>query len=241
MKKILLFLNIILVAIIGFMARNSNYTAATTSIQPDSCLLKFCNVRSELTGMIDGALLKAMSESYANDPGKAYITRKVGRPGDLQNSYGKERDGWSMVFGLEKLKTLIWQMQKNACDNHCDPAMELGVRFYYIKYPSNTGSLGYPSSLKGLGAEVKDKHALVMVPCYRNNIFNNTVNNKNHQWYDYDLWGGRPGCFNRIDTARFGDPRFKVMGGIGGDFGDNHGGVSPPPEPGTFPTNPGGN
>jgi hypothetical protein len=233
MKKILLFLNILLVGIIFFMARNAGYTAGATYSQLDSCKLKFCEVDDVLDGMIDGKLLKRMSESYANDPGKGKITRKEGRPDDNRNTYGKETDGLSMVFDLRKLKTLIWQMHQNACENHCDPSIELGVRFYYIKYPSNTGGFGYPPSLKGLGDEVRDKHALVMVPCYRNN----KLNSRNRQWHDYDLWGGRPGCFNRIDTTRFGDHRFKDVVGIGGDFGDNHGGVGPPPDPGTFPTN----
>jgi hypothetical protein len=236
MKKLLFFLNILLVGIIVFMACNSNQTATATPQLYDSCLVKLCQSfpGEELKGKIEGILLKNMSDSFAADPGKGFITGSIlNEPIDPHNlarvaTGGQVNDALSTVFDLKKLKRLIYEMQKNACDNKCDPKIELGIRFYYIKYPANAGDLNGPPSLLGLPATIKNKHGLVMVPVYKK---------PNGDWYDYDLWGRSTGCFNRIDSISTGNSEFPLFFGVASDAGDNHGGVGPPPDPGTFPTN----
>jgi hypothetical protein len=231
MKKILLFLNIILVGIIVFMVGKPNSNAQSTrQVQVfDTCMARLCRdtPTGHLTGMIDGLLLKQMSESYAKDAGKGYITTSsFGQRGKVK----LQRDGLSVVFDLNKLRLLILQMQRNAyCNNHCDTSIKLGIRFYYIKYPSNTGVPGASPSLDTLSSDLRNKHSLVMVPAYKRKT--------DTEWHDYDLWGSRSGCFNSILFPGSGNPSFIPMGGVSGDLGDNHGGVSPPPYPGTFPTN----
>ena len=239
MKKILLFLNVILLGIIGFMAcnsSNSDHNASATSEPIDPCLAKFCREypRTEPSGVIEGWLIDTMSGSYAADQGKGYITGTQDHPADPHNpniaravSLG-QRDGLSMVFDLKKLKSLIWKMHKNACDNHCDSTVELGIRFYYIKYPLATGTDNPPRGLSGIGADVRNKHALVMVPVYKSK--------RDNEWYDYDLWNSGNQCFRPIiNMGREGDDVI-YFSGVGADAGDNHGGVGPPPETGTFPT-----
>jgi hypothetical protein len=237
MKKLLFFLNILLLGIIGFMACNSNHNATSTApcAPLDPCLARFMHsfTSGELRGKIPAILIDTMSGSYAADPGKGFITGTVfNEPEDPHNTakmaFGQSRDALSTVFDLQKLKLLIWAMNKNSCDNNCDTTIELGIRFYYIKYPPDAGDENGPLSLLGL-KNIKNKHALVMVPVYKSK--------KDKEWYDYDLFGNNRGCYNPIHYSANDDDAVPVVYGIGSDAGDNHGGVSPPPGTGTFPTN----
>jgi hypothetical protein len=187
------------------------------SDQPNPCSQVFCKEYDtiDLPGVIDGALLNTLSKDYNEDLNKSNI------------SGTGNKDGLSMVFDIEKLKNLIWHIQKAACTANCDSKMELGVRFYYIKYPATLGTEQAPAGLRGTdGLQVinQNQHALAMVGVYRF---------PNGEWYDFD--------FNNLFSACSG-----LTGGVSDTVGtvailgegSNHGGVGPPPFPGTYPTNP---
>lgn len=242
MKKLLIASNILLLTIICFMACNpsTQNNSKTAIVQPlDPCMRQFCKVypASYLNNSrIKGDLIKSMSDSFAADPGKGYISSSAGVffPGGINpnimkaGANGAVRDALSVVFDIEKLKTLIWLMDSAFCKASCDTTKELGIRFYYIKYPSTIGTSNSPEDLGGIKAENRNKHSLVMVPVYRKR------NMPGAEWYDYDLWSLEPGCFHKIFLPNTSEFQFW---GIGPDPGDNHGGIGPPPEPGTFPTN----
>ncbi|MEO6455864.1 MAG: hypothetical protein ABIN97_17415, partial [Ginsengibacter sp.] len=99
------------------------------------------------------------------------------------------------------------------------------------KYPPDLGGRlrNKHDGLDGLPAENRNKHALVMVPAYKNKHFNN-------EWYDYDVWSGKADCFTPIKADQ--PDSIKFFRGIIANAGDNHGGLGPPPGTGTFATNP---
>jgi len=225
MKKLSFVLNILLAGIILFQAckhntAKENKTADNTSSVSDdkfdcndSCNLRFCKSYSidRIEGKLDGDMIKTLSESYSNDDGKGYI-----------NGRKDETDALSVVFDNEKIKTLIWTMENKACANRCDPSTQLGIRFYYIKYPNDLPRTDH--GLGGLLQEDRNKHSLVMVPVYKPA--------GSEFWYDYDLTAASvKECFPK-DTTTTTHLVFGILPG-----GDNHGGIGPPPAPGTFPTN----
>jgi hypothetical protein len=231
MKKISLAINILLLGIIAFQACNSNTVAKPSpgniTDKPsankfdcnDSCNRRFCKKYSisDLGGKLDVGVIAALSNAYKDDIGKAYI-----------NGIKKDSDALSVVFDVEKIKTLIYEMETKACLRGCDPSTELGIRYYYIKYPK-LGSGFAPRGLTDFPEENSFKHSLVMVPVYK------IAGGKD--WYDYDLFGmsATTTCFPKMPKNSAGLPYMPF--GLLPDAGDNHGGIGPPPEPGTFPTN----
>lgn len=234
MKKLLIASNILLLGIIGFQACNSNSGPGIIGPTPDSCLTKFCKpyFDRDLGGKIDNKMIEQMSKDYHNDGGKNFINNTCDVIHDPHNTArtGARPDALSVVFDIEKLKNLIYQMEEKACHYKCDTSTKLGIRYYFIKYPCDLGpSRNKGDGLDGLQADLSNKHSLVMVPVYKNKI------KTKNEWYDYDLWSSKKGnCFPPIfipgDDVVFKD-------GILPDAGDNHGGIGPPPDPGTFPTN----
>jgi hypothetical protein len=238
MKKLLIATNIMLLVIISFMACNSNQqnSSKTTAInQTSSCMDRFCKrypVEYLNSSRIRADLIAEMSDSFANDLGKGYITGSGsivvdggGHSTAKIAANGMTRDALSVVFDLEKIKTLAWLMDSAFCAGNC-PDKEMGIRFYYVKYPSTLETQKSPDELNGLKATERNKHSLVMVPVYR------TKNMPNAEWYDFNLWPLKAGCFTRIYLGNSEFPAY----GIGPNPGDNHGGIGPPPDPGTFPT-----
>jgi hypothetical protein len=224
MKKILMSLNILLIGIIVFQACNSNKQDKTVDVTvnpKNECLNRFCKTASfdTLHGTLEAGIIKQLSESYLSDKGKGNINGNIKSP-----------DALSVVFNIEKIKTIIHEMQEQACLKGCvDNLTKLGIRFYFVKYPGDLGSRN--DGLRGLPAENNNKHSLVMVPVYKSK-----VNGTWGDWYDYNLWTvSGSNCF---DPIWLGQPDKKLVArGILPDGGDNHGGIGPPPEPGTYPTN----
>jgi hypothetical protein len=225
MKKILIATNVLFFGIIAFQACNSKQSNKATNLKVDStisCSNQFCNTNIgpfELQGLLDVKIIRQLSLSYAGDAGKQLIN-------GIENS----PDALSVVFDIEKLKNLICVMQNEACENSCDTSIELGIRFYFIKYPPDLDpNSPRTDGLGGLPSDNSNKHSLVMVPVYK------YKNKKGADWYDYDLWVSKMGdCFPAIDTNVM---HVAAGGGIIPNAGDNHGGIGPPPGTGIFPTN----
>jgi hypothetical protein len=235
MKKFLIATNVLLLGLIAFQACNSNIR---TGLNTDPCMARLCKPYSDgdLGGKIDVKAIREMSLAYSADAGKNFImpTCDVVNPNTNYNTArtGGRQDALSIVFDIEKLKNLIYQMEKNACDHKCDTSIKLGIRYYFIKYPCDLGLTRFKGDgLDGLSSKEINNHSLVMVPVYKVK--------KGEDWYDYNLWDVSGKCFPRIDTIYHRDD-FGLFKGILPDAGDNHGGIGPPPDPGTFPTNPPG-
>jgi hypothetical protein len=228
MKKMLIAIIILLLIVIALLLFCNCKKKCVTCNEPgkpgkpaDSCqLVCFDYTDGNLSGMIDLTSLAEMSRRYAEDPSKGYI-----------NGTG-QRDALSMTFDLEKIKTLIWQIENSVCSNGCDKR-QLGIRYYYVKYPETVGTSEAPESLRGIDPSERNRHALVMVPAY--------WDNENGQWKDFDIWNaGRPDkCYSVFPSPpRVGQDTIRAgLTGMDGDGGDNHGGAGPPPEPGYFTGN----
>jgi hypothetical protein len=243
MKKILIATNIVLVGIILFQSCNngSSGRASATSI-PDTCLSRLCKNYDtvRLKGTINGEVLDSLSNLYYKDVFKSFISDLENEVVDENNTArtcitkpnwpnGRRRDAMSMFFDLEKIKNFIWQVERSVCKSGCDTSIKLGVRFYYIKYPNNIAGI---DGLEGVPPDYKDKHALAMVPIYQNKT--------DSKWYDFYFKPNEsiigPCVFYR-PLRDPGDGNFVTYALLGGDGdGTNHGGVGPPPEPGTYPS-----
>lgn len=182
----------------------------------DSCKV-FCNENpGHLEGMISYNELVRITRLYAGDDGKSTITGTG------------EDDALSMVFDLKKIKTLLWQIDNHLCRNHCDSNARIGIRYYYVKYPPEIGTLEAADCYDGIGVGEKNKHALVMVPVHY-------VDGKG--WVDFDIWRFPNECFHRFEPQDIHGVIPAPSGVPGADGGDNHGGIGPPPGSGIFPTN----
>jgi len=243
MKKLLVASNALLLGIILFQAcQTKNQDASRVAIPTfDSCSRILCKSYDgkDLHGIVTGDDLRKLSILYCQDANKSLVYERGDHPFDPHNLVklgpndcapllGRRRDALSMVFDLEKLKNFIWKVQKSVCTSGCDTSIKIGVRFYYIKYPDNMNDM---TSLNGLPRDSRNKHALAMVPVYQNKA--------NGNWYDFYFNPNLPTPTTCVFNQLLLDPdgSFKIVGVLDdGSDGTNHGGVGPPPEPGTFPS-----
>jgi hypothetical protein len=231
MKKILITLNVLFLGIILFQACNpkskeksSVTTTSAESATTDSCGRTVCKDYSgiPLEGVVDGATLKGLSIAYSTDPGKANITDALMPDGS------PTKDALSVYFRLDQIKNFIWQMEQVACIAGCDSTRDLAIRIYLIKYPDDLGSGHVAECLKSLPADCSSKHSLALVPAYK----------RGSEYYDFSLTNFSYDCFGKPIPA--GNPagiKAAAIISMPGS-GDNHGGIGPPPPPGTYPTNP---
>jgi hypothetical protein len=233
MKRIAIALNAVLVGIIVIQACNSSNNADKNnnkiSLCPDPCRhCKAYNDNDPIPGEVKGDVVQILSDAYNADFAKSHITGSELHPNDPHNTarVATSRDALSLVFDLDKIKNLVWKMEQAVCTHGCDTSVKLGIRFYYVKYSMDSLEK-MPSSMQQVIRANPNKHALVMVPVFKRRT--------DTEWYDFDYTAVLNGCrFERIPGRERGEIFYGV--GITGG-GDNHGGVGPPPEPGTYPTN----
>lgn len=232
MKKILILSNVLLLGIILFMACNSGSPKekidttkfGATKPEKKDCLSEICMDYTDrhLEGEVNGDLLRDMSEAYADDKSKSRI--------DYASKGDKApKDALSITFDLEKIKHFIWNMETGVCRAGCK-GKTLGIRFYYIKYPQGVDTSDVPADLETVLRENANKHALAMVPAYLGSDRN---------WYDFDynmLTEGSCDLAGSIPPPKKGKGKSVALISIGS--GTNHGGIGPPPDPGTYPSRP---
>jgi hypothetical protein len=234
MKRIALALNALLIGIIVIQACNAGNNTGQNVTNIDPCRAIHCKPYGDdvrLQGEVDVDIVRILSEAYAADYPKSHITGSGSRPVDPHNTerVAPGADGLSTIFDLEKIKNLIWKMEEAVCTHGCDTSVKLGIRFYYIKYAMDSiNNSNITESMKLVMRANPNKHALVMVP-----VFKRTTD---AEWYDFDFKRGvSANCkFERISSRGHNSEFYYGLGVLGG--GDNHGGVGPPPEPGTYPT-----
>lgn len=184
--------------------------------QTRSCISAICKGyrEAELSGMLTSQTIKALSKSFARDPWKANI-----------HGEKNQKDALSIVFDLEKIKALVYLMESAKCNNNCAKTYELGIRYYYIKYPSKIGHENPYPELANIDPDALNKHSLAMVPVYRQK--------GDSLWRDYNPWAStKDNCFPAVDFP-VSNPKLKFRA-VAPDAGENHGSIGPPPEPGTF-------
>jgi hypothetical protein len=226
MKKLLLAVNIMLLAAILFQACNKKPKANPDVPLTNETCTGVCKDYSgmPLPGIVtDNTLITKLSTDYANDMGKGNLT------GLLDPAGLPQKDALSVCFSLEQLKNLIFKLEVAACKAKCtDP---LGIRFYYIKYPSTVGTADAPADLNGLNVDCANKHSLIMVPAHYNNGY----------YHDFNISGSGSGCnfilYASKSTSDSLHPVAGIMAPTSGSTGSNHGDLGPPPAPGTYPTN----
>ena len=202
--------------------------AGTKPCEGDSCGRQVCKNYDSipLEGVIDGATLHDMSVAYAADPRKGYVSK----PGQESIWDTTQRDALSVVFTLEQLKNFISKMEQASCRAGCDSSTELAIRFYMIKYPSNLGSptASVPECLKDLSATCASKHSLALVPAFK----------KAGVFYDFSLTNFSKDCFSiPMPTGNLSSIKMAAMTSTPEPgSAENHGGLGPPPAPGTYPT-----
>jgi hypothetical protein len=170
----------------------------------------------------------------SNDPPFTGISRSTAR--DLVTRYKLEcqplltsimpnsnrtMDARSIVFPIEQLKKMIWEIEHQI--EHIDNDRELGLRMYYAKYPDIAAIKLDPNNalhkdLHNLPDDYSFRHTLVIVPTYKNEMGKDI---------DFDPWqANQTGVLAPMSTnlddelIRNSDPMSAQM---------NHGNLSPPP------------
>jgi len=205
--------------------------------KPDdnNCREQLCKAYSadDIHSTLTAAIIQKMSEAYAKDKGKAHIYDKTGILTDKE-------DALHVVFDLEKIKALVYMMESKRCLNKCADNIQLGIRYYFIKYPGDLGEgRNEMDGLDNLDTTYRNKHSLAMVPAYWDKA--------KDKWIDYNPWTSSSDvCYPSIpknsaeaiersaQTKEDKKPEATLfMEPTNG--GKNHGGLGPPPSPGTFP------
>ncbi len=129
-------------------------------------------------------------------------------------------DARSIVFPIEKLKKLIWEIENNV--RTIPEAQELGIRLYYGKYPDIAAVKDDPDNvlyndLCDLPDSFSFHHTLFMVPTYRGS---------NGMDIDFDPWqAAATGSLSPLDPD--GDETPGNQAPMTAQI--NHGNISPPP------------
>lgn len=222
MNKILSAIIIVLLIIISLMTckikTDSKAGTATSAITSRGCPDTFCmvsHIEGEIPGMLSGTTLAALSKLYLDDRAKSKINYATDTEPDP--------DALSICFDLQNMKELIFRIESTACKSGCADGKELGIRFYYIKYPKRVGPGGTYDDLTGLSVDCANKHAIAMVAAYKDG----------ESWYDFDyeIPDREKAC--NLTKASVNSKHIGLI--VQGD-GTNHGGMAPPPDPGTYPS-----
>jgi len=232
MKKLLIASNLLLLGIILFLSCNNNQGNTEPSFVAtgmDSCSLNLCksfenlNI-DDLRGQINSELATSMSVAYNADAGKNYVCQGDG--------VTRTEDASSIVFDLVTLKKYIKYIESTICDKGCnDGKLQLGIRFYYAKYPSYK-EMQRNEFLNKLDPSYANKHTLFGVPVYR------------HLYSKEDFMNFSPALTSRScrfmwDTSGVIPPStMYLLTTSGEETEQNHGSLRPPPAgSGVFPEN----
>lgn len=224
MKQFLIVTNLITAAAVVYLLakpfKPETMPPLPSAIAPD------CNLRKDYTdhevpGLISIQAAQMISEAYAKDAGKKYVT--------IDNVITEAEDARCIRFGFEKIKSYIWQIEQRFCGRNCD-SLKLGMRFYYAKYPDK-------ALCDSLGVDKKYamKHTVFMVPTY--------FDGQRHVDFDPFYFGQADICkptplSELVKNKGYLQKKPMVIMAIADGDVDNHGGLMPPPAgTGTFPSN----
>jgi len=229
MKKFLIVSNVVLLGIIILSNRGSSQKTSGVSSLIDTCESKLCqgylnNNVQEFESNITYEMARLMSHIYKADRGKRFICNGP--------TITNKEDASSIVFDLALLKKYIWYIENNLCKKCSDPSLQLGIRFYYAKYPQFK-VMQADNSLKVLDSSYANRHTLFMVPVLRH-LFTK------EKWKNFNPGSVGENCdlsraFNLINKRWI----LAKVGDLGDDGSqENHGSLRPPPAgSGEFPEN----
>lgn len=148
-----------------------------------------------------------------------------------------KQDALCIWFELDKIKSIVSQIENSVCGKDCKNQLRLGVRIYYAKYPAETGTTRAPEDLRLLPADYAGRHTVFLVGTY----------DRKGEHIDFDPQNVGNKCEPTPYTKLLeqAGKKYKIMGlskaivGVS-DTTVNHGDLMPPPDgTGIFPT--GGN
>lgn len=209
MKRILTTLTISFLAAMLFIHCDSKSAANPTCFQYKA---------TEKEKRINFLTAKMLAENYLNDTNKSYAWNENRRLGD---------DAICAWYSLQVIKDFIYKFEDTIAKQGHAGRYKLGLRFYYVKYPSSQDMKNnlYLDSLPG---EYAYHHGLMIVPTYWNERLEAFVD------FDPGDMKDGPRKFRRTSSKEV-----MVISSLGGNELENnvmnHGGVSPPPKSiGTF-------
>ena len=175
---------------------------------------------------------------YSNEPQFAGISKATAK--DLAGRYknecqpllttiipGHSMDARSIVFPIEALKKMIWEIESNVRPVSKDTV--LGIRMYYGKYPDIAAikqQQNHPlhQDLGHLPDEYSFHHTLFLVPTFKD---------ANNVDVDFDPWeANESGELKKLDSN---SPSSADTGTMTAQM--NHGNISPPPFSAQDPAN----
>jgi hypothetical protein len=243
MKRVLIITNIILFWIV--VVQSCGPDGAKSTVQNIGTLdTGFHELRFKddtITGLLDANLAKEMSEDYYSDMSKEYVEYKgtYDGSGNVVVPMKSRRDASAIWFDIETLQAFI-NRAKHSVGSNC--RKKLGIRIYYAKYPDDFAN---KPSLRGLNDDVKSKHTVFLVPTVWDDDYNMNIDFNMEAVGDsckpvpfYKVMNVKPGVFvpgySALTVARPNNTYKEML--LEDTAIQNHGGLSPPPDPGTFPT-----
>ena len=249
MKKILLATNILLLGIIVINScTNGTHSTNTAGVDPTTSGRPPVTSRDRIAyeveryvgdeGLTDYNLARKMSMDYKADAFKGKVWGSDGA-----------NDATSIWFSLDRLRDFMAAVDSSVSQGSCKP--RLGIRIYFIKYPSDMSAY---ASLQELNGPVGNHHSIMMVPTFMDTIeFGTPGAPKNVDFNFKDIGNDscRPQPYFKSTSGSFNSillfspvtdyfPGRKRPGLLANFL--NHGGLTPPPdEEGTFPTPASGN
>jgi len=233
MKKILIATNVLLASFIIFQACNSvkdpkhlpqpdNRPPQVSYCADTSC---YASAVGALNGMISYATAKRICDNYGGD-----IHKKMIYLGGVDT---KKEDSRSVWLDLQKLKSFIALIEKNACIAGCNnKTTQFGVRVYFAKYPSAAEIAATDDLKDGVRAAYENHTTVFLSPTFYD------ATKKRH--VDFDPRAIRANCgLFPIDPIK-GEVWALTAAGAGatppGGDQQNHGDLKPPPDgAGAFP------
>ena len=158
---------------------------------------------------ISKATAKDLADRYKNECQPLLTTRIP----------GQSMDARCIVFPIEDLKKMIWEIEQSVRDISTETA--LGIRMYYGKYPDIAAIKEQPDhplhhDLANLPDDYSFHHTLFLVPTYKD---------ENNVDIDFDPWEAREsGELKKMDSTT---PSSADSGSMTAQM--NHGNISPPP------------
>ncbi|MBP6589810.1 MAG: hypothetical protein KA229_06885 [Chitinophagaceae bacterium] len=186
-----------------------------------TCCYNYCDpsagvLRGDIPGVINGDVAALLSRLYNADYGKNFICQGT--------VITKEEDASSIVFDLATLKKYIAYIEGNVCRNNClKDSLELGIRFYYGKYPA-VDVMKTTVGLENVPSEFANRHTLFMIPVFRYLY-------SGEEYVNFNPMAVTRECkLTGDNSTRSPVPLFIINGPTGTENDQNHGSLRPPPQ-----------
>jgi hypothetical protein len=156
MKKLLIITNLFWLFIFVFFSCTRN---GGLQINSKDCQTFCYNYSAVPFPGLSRLVADTISHNYRSQIGARGLT--------IENDTSETRAVW---FKLETIKNFIYQVERSTCQLNCDSIKkdELGIRFYFAKYPKSTDAAASQPDFAFLRTSPRNygKKTLFMVPTY---------------------------------------------------------------------------